>query len=83
MREVGWVPRVVVTDVFDWLQARDDTHWDVVVANLFVHHFAADELQRLLTGIASRTSLFVCCNPGVRRRRWREAICSACWAQAR
>ncbi len=63
MREVGWVPRVVAMDVFDWLQARDDTRWDVVVANLFIHHFGTDELRRLLAGIAMRTSLFVCCEP--------------------
>jgi hypothetical protein len=63
MREVGWTPRVMVTDVFEWLAKRDDTRWDVVVANLFVHHFSAGELERLLVGIAARTSVFLCCEP--------------------
>jgi hypothetical protein len=63
MHEVGWTPRVVVTDVFEWLAKRDDTRWDVVVANLFVHHFSSGELERLLVGIALRTDVFLCCEP--------------------
>jgi hypothetical protein len=63
IREAGWTPAVVATDVFDWLAQRDDSRWDVVLANLFVHHFASDELQRLLAGIAARTCVFLCCEP--------------------
>jgi len=63
MREVGWTPTVVTMDVFDWLVRRDDTRWDVVVANLFIHHFSSGELERLLAGIAARTCVFVCCEP--------------------
>jgi hypothetical protein len=62
-REVGWTPTVVAMDVFDWLAQRDDSRWDIVLANLFVHHFAGGELQRLLSGIAARTCLFLCCEP--------------------
>jgi hypothetical protein len=62
-REAGWTPTVVAMDVFDWLAQRDDSRWDIVLANLFVHHFAGGELQRLLAGIAARTSLFLCCEP--------------------
>jgi hypothetical protein len=63
MREIGWTPRVVAMDVFDWLAQRDDSRWDAVVANLFVHHFSSGELPRLLAGIAARTGLFLCCEP--------------------
>ena len=63
IRETGWTPTVVAMDVFDWLAQRDDTRWDVVLANLFVHHFAPGELQRLLAGIAARTCVFLCCEP--------------------
>jgi hypothetical protein len=63
IRKVGWTRRVVVTDVSEWLAKRDDTLWDVVIANLFVHHFSPGELQRLLVGIASRTNVFLCCEP--------------------
>ena len=47
MREVGWTPRVMVTDVFEWLAKRDDAPWDVVFANLFVHHFSSGALEKL------------------------------------
>lgn len=63
MREVGWTPRVVVTDVFDWLAKREDTRWDIVVANLFMHHFSTGELKRLLVEMAERTCMFLCCEP--------------------
>jgi len=63
IREVGWTPHVVVTDVFDWLAKRDNTRWDVVVANLFMHHFSSGELERLVVEIAARTGVFLCCEP--------------------
>jgi len=63
IREASWTPTVVTMDVFDWLAQRDDSRWDVVLANLFVHHFAGRELQRLLAGIAARTCVFLCCEP--------------------
>ncbi len=63
IRETGWTPTVMAMDVFDWLAQGDDSCWDVILANLFVHHFAADELQRLLAGIAARTGVFLCCEP--------------------
>jgi hypothetical protein len=50
-------------DVFDWLDRPDDTRWDVVFANLFIHHFSSSGLRRLLGGIAARTRVFFCCEP--------------------
>lgn len=63
LREVGWTPRVVVTDVFDWLAKREPEGWDVVIANLFVHHFSADQLERLFTEISLSARVFLCCEP--------------------
>lgn len=63
IREAGWTPTVVAMDVFDWMAQREDSRWDVVLANLFVHHFESGELQRLLAGIAARTCVFLCCEP--------------------
>ncbi len=50
MREVGWTPRVVAMDVFDWLASRDATRWDVVFANLFLHHFSDAALRSDCSG---------------------------------
>jgi hypothetical protein len=63
MREVGWTPHVMATDVFEWLAKPDDARWDVVFANLFVHHFSSGALEKLLVGIAARTNVFLCCEP--------------------
>jgi hypothetical protein len=63
LRQVGWKPSVETMDVFDWLATPDDTRWDVVFASLFMHHFSASELVRLLRGIAARTQVFFCCEP--------------------
>lgn len=42
---------------------REEVRWDVVWANLFIHHFERDELKGLLADIAARTRAFVCCEP--------------------
>jgi len=60
---VGWCAEVVTEDVFDWLAKATDVHWDVVCANLFLHHFSTGELRRLMAGIAMRTRVFQCCEP--------------------
>ncbi len=75
--EVGWQASAKVSDVFDWIAS--DTHpldaapaarWDVVVVNLFLHHFEGEQLDALLGAIASRTDSFLACEP----RRGRLAL---------
>jgi len=63
IRNLGWTPQVLTVDVFNWLEGNDDSHWDVVFANLFLHHFSSTELARLLAGIAARSRVFLCCEP--------------------
>jgi len=63
LRAVGWAPGVVTMDVFDWLAIPAATRWDVVYANLFIHHFSVDDLPRLLAGAAARARVFLCCEP--------------------
>lgn len=63
LRRAGWNPRAVAMDVFDWMAKPEDTRWDVVFANLFMHHFSSLELGRLLGAIAARTRVFLCCEP--------------------
>ncbi|MEO8741129.1 MAG: class I SAM-dependent methyltransferase [Casimicrobiaceae bacterium] len=63
IRAVGWLPSVVTADVFDWLQRPHPARWDIIVANLFVHHFPPPDLSRLLSAIALHTQIFFCCEP--------------------
>jgi hypothetical protein len=58
----GWTPRVVVADVFEWLEARGPEH-EAIVANLFLHHFEDDALGRMLSLAARRARCFVACEP--------------------
>jgi len=61
-RAVGWQPRVVQADVFDWL-ADDSESADLIFANLFLHHFDEASLQRLLRAVTARCSCFVALEP--------------------
>jgi hypothetical protein len=58
----GWAPEVVTADVFDWLPSAG-AQADVIVANLFLHHFEYDRLCELLGMVASHCRLFVACEP--------------------
>ena len=64
-RELGWQVDVAAVDVFDWLAQPQGERETIVCANLFVHHFEGEHLQRLLQGIAGlpRASAFVCLEP--------------------
>ena len=64
-RDIGWTPNVVAMDVFEWLDMDRPivARWDIVAANLFMHHFPPDALARLLATIAARSRVFFCCEP--------------------
>jgi predicted nicotinamide N-methyase len=67
---LGWtvVPRVV--DVCDWIANGADERWDLIVANLFLHHFEGEALHALLAACAARSDRFFACEP----RRARLAL---------
>ncbi|MGE5523097.1 MAG: methyltransferase domain-containing protein [Rhodospirillaceae bacterium] len=58
----GWAPEVVAADALDWL-ARSHTRSDVMVANLFLHHFESNRLRALLDLIAAHATVFVASEP--------------------
>ena len=53
----------ITADVFDWLSDPACPQVDVIVANLFLHHFEAPRLARLLELVAQRTRAFIACEP--------------------
>ena len=65
----GWRAMPLVSDVFDWAAAPaapDRTAagaWDIIICNLFLHHFEGAQLQALLAAIAERTGRFFACEP--------------------
>ena len=71
---LGWHATAQVADVFDWAaDSPEPTQWDVVLANLFLHHFDDAPLAGLLGKIAARTQCFLTCEP----RRDRLALAAS------
>lgn len=72
---LGWTAVAQVGDVFDWVAGDTDRmrtgqappSWDLIVCNLFLHHFEGAQLAQLLGAIASQSDLFFACEP---RREW-------------
>lgn len=62
-RSRGWYPEVRTGDVFDTLEEAD-----LVVANLFLHHFEDPRIGELLSRIHSRARAFIAIEP--RRSRF-------------
>lgn len=60
--DVGWRAEPVVADVFDWLRGHAGATFDVVITNLFLHHFDG-RLPELLAGAARSAPLFVATEP--------------------
>ena len=71
---VGWTVTAQVGDALDWA-AGDGTawlppaasRWDLIVVNLFLHHFHAPQVGALLAAVAARTEHFFACEP---HRAW-------------
>ena len=59
--KLGCALKVIQADVFDWLAGARAV--DVIVANLFLHHFEHEPLQKLLHLAASRSRVFIACEP--------------------
>ena len=57
--KLGWRAETVLADVFDWPQTSEE----VVVANLFLHHFENERLVELLGIISQRAKLFIAIEP--------------------
>ena len=58
---LGWRAETLVTDVFDWPQNPGAD--EVVIANLFLHHFEAARLAELLRLVSQRAKLFIALEP--------------------
>jgi len=67
-RALGWAARPVTADLSEFFAHA--APFDIITANLVLHHFANPPLGRLLTQAARRSNLFVACEP----RRGRFAL---------
>jgi len=60
---MGWRAQAVTADVFARLAQPAEPIFDVIVANLFLHHFDAARLAVLLSLVAQRTRVLIACEP--------------------
>lgn len=52
--KINWRTEPIVADVFDW-----NGNAEIVIANLFLHHFENPKLAQLLQKISEKTKLFI------------------------
>lgn len=71
---LGWSIHVETGNVLDWaaqtacaLDGSLQPRWDLISTTLFLHHFEARQLQRLLAKVASCAEHFYACEP---KRSW-------------
>jgi hypothetical protein len=60
---LGWEATVVTADLFDWLAHSSVREVDIMVMNLVIHHFSAEQLKGLFAQAAPCTRLFLACEP--------------------
>jgi len=77
-RRLGWSLRVVTADVFDFLEGQDAPRSDLVISNLFIHHFSDAQLAYLFSRMAPLTDLFAATEP--RRSGFAAAGTRMLWA---
>lgn len=69
-RALGWKVEVIEARLQDWLGVRKSEEIDLMLANLFLHHFEDHELHELFRRLSRLTKAFVSCDP----RRWNPAL---------
>ena len=60
---LGWHVRTVTADVFEWLGRTEGETFDLVMANLFLHHFEDKELVRLFSALMPFAPLVLAAEP--------------------
>ena len=55
--------RVRQSDVLDWAEESSPEHYDVILCNLFLHHFREPELKVIFAKISRCAPFFAACEP--------------------
>ena len=67
---LGWGVQVIPERIEDWCGKSTSESYDLVLANLFLHHFEAPVLTSFFAALSKCTRAFVSCDP----RRWAPAL---------
>ena len=60
---LGWHAEILEVEVLDWLARQAAPAYDVIVANLFLHHFPEPQLAALLRAAARQARVFIAVEP--------------------
>ena len=60
---LGWHAEILEVEVLDWLARQAAPAYDVMVANLFLHHFPEPQLAGLLRAAARQARVFIAVEP--------------------
>jgi 2-polyprenyl-3-methyl-5-hydroxy-6-metoxy-1,4-benzoquinol methylase len=61
--ELGWHAETVTAEMFEWLERARCERFDIVCANLVLHHFDDEHLAQLFRLVAPMTRLFAATEP--------------------
>ncbi len=61
--DLGWQVELITDDVMHWANLAGAPESDLILCNLFLHHFDNPALTDLLTSLSSRTRTFFACEP--------------------
>jgi hypothetical protein len=62
-RALGWTVESLTTELFDFLARMGPNSGDTITANLFLHHFTAEQLTCVFARLAESASVFIACEP--------------------
>lgn len=63
---LGWEVQIVKANLLEWIQSPPPARADLIIANLFLHHFEDDALRGIFTALNPLARAFIACEP----RRW-------------
>jgi hypothetical protein len=68
--QIGWTVRTLQADVRTWLSLE---RWDLIICNLFLHHFLDADLRQILQLALLRADWLLACEPRRSHRAWKGA----------
>ena len=61
--KLGWTVTMLRADALFWALEEHSMHFDLCIANLFLHHFASEPLVTLMAAIQRTSHAFIACEP--------------------
>ena len=72
IEELGWEVDILKADLRVWTEQPASQQYDLIFANLVMHHFTDSELTKFFRSLSRRSGVFVACDP----RRWKISLLS-------